>query len=356
MLFSLPDRRLWFSLVAASLLLVTSFSLNAYAAGGHDLPPSNIGDRQVFLSFNAPSVADPSEMVAMSYSFMDKASGDNVRHVTYFLTVSNPQGEQTFSEVLHGHDGTVNVQFRPGDGQYKVNANYDNLAASYVADQGGLITVVGPVFADQGSYTINVEVNGIDYDNTFLPEPIKYDYVLTIAEAKNFDVQYQDTTFNVTVSSPPLVEQVTLNPDNKQLVIQYPSEEWQHFDNFQVYVDIPNEMMSGPFTASFNGMQLQVTEEKKDDKTTTLILNGTHLDVIQMNNSGDNNTSGSMERRDMDMSNNASQQKQQQQNSIVITATNAVPEFLLVLPIAAAAIATAIMIARKIKTIQCSLF
>jgi Na+(H+)/acetate symporter ActP len=86
-----------------------------------------------------------------------------------------------------------------------------------------------------------------------------------------------------------------------------------------------------------------------------LILNGTHLDVIQMNNS-DNNTSGSMERRDMDMSNNASQQKQQQQNSIVITATNIVPEFPLVLPIAAAAIATAIMIARKIKTIQCSLF
>jgi len=310
-----------------SFLVIPLILDHAYGAGGHDLPPSNIGDRQVFPSFNAPPVADPSEMVAMSYLFMDKAGGDNVRHVTYFLTVSNPHGEQTFSEVLHGHDRTVNVQFRPGDSQYKVNANYDNPATSYVADQGGLITVVGPVFADQGSHIINVEVNGIDYDNTFLPQPIKYDYLLTIAKAKNFDVQYQDTTFNVTVSSPSLVEQVTLNPDNKQLVIQYPSEEWQHFDNFQVYVDIPNEMMSGPFTASFNGMQLQVTEEKKDDKTTTLILNGTHLDVIEMNNS-DNNTSGSMEGNDMDMGNNASQQmQQQQQNSIVITATKLYQNF-----------------------------
>jgi type III secretory pathway component EscV len=63
-----------------------------------------------------------------------------------------------------------------------------------------------------------------------------------------------------------------------------------------------------------------------------------------------------MEGHDMDMGNNASEQMQQQQNSIVITATNAVPEFPLVLPIAAAAIVTAIMFARKIKTIQCSLF
>lgn len=174
-----------FSLTTTLFTVFSLISTNAYGQGGHhNLPPSDIGGREVFLSFNAPSIADPSEEIDMSYSFIDKATGKNVNHVTYFLTISDPQGNQTFSEVLHGHDGTVRLQFRPGEGQYRVNANYDNLAASYVPDPAGLITVTGPVFAKQGNYTVNIEVNGIDYDNTFLPEPIKYQYSLIVASAQ----------------------------------------------------------------------------------------------------------------------------------------------------------------------------
>jgi len=156
-------------------------SIDAYGQGmGHNLPQSNLGGREVFLSFNASSIANPSDEVNMSLSFMDNATGKNVNHVTYLLAISNPQGNQTFSEVLHGHDGTVTLKFRPGESPYRVNANYDNLAASYVPDQAGIITVTGPVFAAPGTYTVNVEVNGIDYDNSFLPEPIKYHYPLAV--------------------------------------------------------------------------------------------------------------------------------------------------------------------------------
>jgi hypothetical protein len=174
-----------FYLVMTLFTVLSLVSTNAYGQlGHHNLPPSNIGGREVFLSFNAPPIADLSEEIDMSYSFVDKATGNNVNHVTYFLTISDPQGNQTFSEVLHGHDGTVRLKFRPGEGQYRVNANYDNLAASYVPDPAGLITVTGPVFAKQGNYTVNIEVNGIDYDNTFLPEPIKYQYSLIVASAQ----------------------------------------------------------------------------------------------------------------------------------------------------------------------------
>jgi hypothetical protein len=141
--------------------------------------------------------------------------------------------------------------------------------------------------------------------------------------------------FNANVSSPLQAEKVELNPENKHLTIQYPGGEWQHFDDFQVYVDIPKEIMSGPFTAAFNGMELKVSEEQKDDRTTTLILNGTHLDVIQMNQSG-----GSMEGMEMEDS---------QQNTIVITATSVVPEFPFALPVAGAAIAAALVVARKVR-------
>jgi len=333
------DKRVFIILAISVSFLFVSLPLDyAYGAGGHDLPPSDIGDRQAFLRFNAPSIASGSE-VSMSYSLIDESTGSNIQHVTYFLTVVDPEGQNAFSEVLHGHDGTVNVEFRSGsEGQenYKINANYDNLAASHVADQAGLITVVGPVFDNLGTYKVDIEVSGIDFDNTFLPEPLKYDYTLAIAEAQVFDVSYQEATFNVNIVSPSAVEEVTLEPERKQLIIQYPSGEWQHFDDFRVYVDIPNEMMYGPFTAVFNGMELEVSEERKDDKTTTLVLNGTHLDVL-MNDSADG-----ME--GMDVNGPA-----QQQNAIVITATSAVPEFPLALPLAAAGLGLAIVIAREAK-------
>jgi hypothetical protein len=315
-----------FSLIMTLFTVLSLISTNAYGQGGHhNLPPSNIGGREVFLSFNAPPIADPSEKIDMSYSFMDKTIGNNVNHVTYFLTISNPQGNQTFSEVLHGHNGTVRLQFQPGEGQYRVNANYDNLAASYVPDPGGLITVTGPVFAEQGIYTVNIEVNGIDYDNTFLPEPIKYQYSLVVASAQEFPVSYEGTNFNVNVTSPISIQNVTLRPESKQLIIQYPSGEWQHLDNFQVYVDIPKQVMSEPFTAVFNGMQMNVTqvEQQSDNRTTSLLLNGSHLDLLQMTNQtsgGDDDGGGGMQRMEGMNMTQPTTDAGRQQNAIIITA------------------------------------
>ena len=313
-----------FSILATLFTVLSLISTNAYGQGGHhNLPPSNIGGRDVLLSFNAPAIADPSEEIDMSYSFMDKATGNNVNHVTYFLAISDPQGNQTFSEVLHGHDGTVRLQFKSGEGQYRVNANYDNLAASYVADPAGLITVTGPVFAEQGTYTVDIEVNGIDYDNTFLPEPIEYQYSLVVASAQEFPVSYGDMNFNVNITSPISIQNVTVKPENNQLIIQYPSGEWQHLDNFQVYVDIPNQMMSEPFTAVFNGMQMNVTQlqQQSDARITSLLLNGSHLDLLQMTNqtlAGDNSNMQAMD--GMNMTQPTTDAVERQQNAIIITA------------------------------------
>jgi hypothetical protein len=326
----LLSRKTGFSIGIALFAALSLISTNAYGQGGHhNLPPSNIGGREVFLSFNAPPIADPSGEIDMSYSFMDKATGNNVNHVTYFLTISEPRGNQTFSEVLHGHDGTVRLQFQPGgEDQYRVNANYDNLAASYVSDPGGLITVTGPVFAEQGTYTVNIEVNGIDFDNTFLPEPIKYQYSLVVASAQQFPVSYEGTNFNVNVTSPISIQSVTLKPENNQLIIQYPSGEWQHVDNFQVYVDIPKQMMSEPFTAVFNGMQMNVTQvqqQQSDNRTTSLLLNGSHLDLLEMTNqtSGGDDDGGGMQGMEgmegMNMTQTTTDAGRQQ-NAIIITA------------------------------------
>jgi hypothetical protein len=144
-----------------------------------------------------------------------------------------------------------------------------------------------------------------------------------VAEAKKFPVSSEDVNFNVNVSSPLSIQNVELKPESKQLIIQYPSGEWQHFDNFQVYVDIPKEMMSGPFIAVFNRMELEVSEVQKDNGTTTLFVNGTHLDLMEMNQTSEGGMDG-MEGMDME---ERAMEGGSQQNAIVITAPTVVPEF-----------------------------
>jgi hypothetical protein len=135
------------------------------------------------------------------------------------------------------------------------------------------------------------------------------------------------------VSSLLEIEKVKLNPENKhslQFGIQVANgSTLMTLRSMSIY---SKKMMSGPFTAVFNGMKLEVTEEYKDDRTTTLFLNGTRLDVMQMNQSG-----RSMEGMEMEESD--------QQNAIVITATSVIPEFPLAIPVAGAAIVAALIVA-----------
>jgi hypothetical protein len=113
-----------------------------------------------------------------------------------------------------------------------------------------------------------------------------------------------------------------LKPESKQLIIQYPSGEWQHLDNFQVYVDVPKQMMSEPFTAVFNGMQMNVTQvqQQSDNRITSLLLNGSRLDLLHMTNQtlgGDGSDMQGMEGMNMTQSTTGAGT---QQNAIIITA------------------------------------
>ncbi len=44
---------------------------------------------------------------------------------------------------------------------YKINANFDTLSASHLADYSGPIKVIGDIFSP-GNYTISLEVTGVD--------------------------------------------------------------------------------------------------------------------------------------------------------------------------------------------------
>ncbi len=55
---------------------------------------------------------------------------------------------------------------------YRINANFDTLSASYMADYSGPIEVIGNIFS-LSNYTVTLEVTGVNFVNLFLPVPLK---------------------------------------------------------------------------------------------------------------------------------------------------------------------------------------
>ena len=175
-------------------LPITSFSIGtittdysnikgAYGQGGHghNLPPSIIGDREISLNFNNPQINSATEKNVINFALVDNKTGNNIPHVTYIVSIYNQENKNAFTANLHGHDGEIKLEFlNTGFEGYNILANYDTLAASYVSDFGSPIKIDGSIFSDPGKYRVVTEITGIDFDNTFLPEPLKYEYNIEV--------------------------------------------------------------------------------------------------------------------------------------------------------------------------------
>ena len=86
-----------------------------------------------------------------------------------------------FTANLHGHDGEIKLEFHnKGLENYIINANYDTLSACYVSNLVSQIKIDGSVFSNPGKYRVVAEITGIDFDNTFLPDPLKYEYTINV--------------------------------------------------------------------------------------------------------------------------------------------------------------------------------
>ena len=148
---------------------------------GHNLPPSIVGDREIFLNFTKPQIESTAENGIINFALVDKKTGNNIPHVTYIVGIYNQENKNMFTANLHGHNGEIKLEFHNKELEnYNINANYDTLSASYVSDFGSPIKIDGSVFSNPGKYRVVAEITGIDFDNTFLPEPLKYEYTINV--------------------------------------------------------------------------------------------------------------------------------------------------------------------------------
>lgn len=62
---------------------------------------------------------------------------------------------------------------------YRINAYIDTLSGSFMADYSGPIKVIGNIFS-LSNYTVTLEVTDVDFDNLFLPVPLKFEFPVSI--------------------------------------------------------------------------------------------------------------------------------------------------------------------------------
>jgi hypothetical protein len=119
---------------------------------------------------------------------MDNKTSKNIPHVTYIISINDNENKKLLTENFHGHGGDIDLEFTNTDlEKYRISANYDTLAASYVPDFGSPIKIEGKIFSKSEEYKIIAEITGIDFDNTFLPEPLKYEFIINVKEKRNSD-------------------------------------------------------------------------------------------------------------------------------------------------------------------------
>jgi len=145
---------------------------------GHNMPMVSLGDRNAMLNFNSTQLPSTNN-VQLDFTLMDNKTGNNIQHTTYLVTISN-ESQRLFTETVHSHDGHILMEFVPSPIEpYKINANFDTLSASYIADYSGPIKVIGNIFLP-GNYTVSLEVTGVDFDNLFLPTPLEFEFPVSV--------------------------------------------------------------------------------------------------------------------------------------------------------------------------------
>lgn len=159
-----------------SFVSINNLTVHAqFGHGNHELPAANLGDRSAVLNFENNPVQNGNGM-DLKFSLIDQNNNQPIPHITSAVSIIY-NNNSVFREMLHGHEGIISLRFIDKEiANYNINANYDNLAASYVSDYGAPIKVEGPVLLKPGNYTINAEIIGVDFDNIFLPEPLEYKF------------------------------------------------------------------------------------------------------------------------------------------------------------------------------------
>jgi hypothetical protein len=174
-----------------------------HGVGGETLPPVQIDGKNVTLSlFVNPPTFDKN---IGEYEILIKTSETNTQavipHITYLVEISR-NGEQLLSERFHDDSSNLSIKIIPKntEGATIQGSNFGELGWMKNTDLFPL-KVEGPIFLSGGLYKFHIEILTINADSNKLPNPVKFDAAISIAEKTNYPISYQDKDYSIGVMS-----------------------------------------------------------------------------------------------------------------------------------------------------------
>ncbi|MDE1866116.1 MAG: hypothetical protein KGI08_00195 [Thaumarchaeota archaeon] len=204
-----------FSLFAFLLVSVIFSSLprNAFGDGFamENLPPASVGNRQVQLFIQVtPTIlySGSGQQPTVFFRWFDAKTNQTLSHISFFLTITK-HNQLLFRELLHTHDGILNMEINPTNGpDWTVYADKEPILNGWVPDNGDdPIVVDGPIFNEGGLYHFNIQMFSIDYDNNIFdttdnPASVpNFDAYLSVGDVSSHNLTYKGNTYNSTVIS-----------------------------------------------------------------------------------------------------------------------------------------------------------
>ncbi|MGH9923140.1 MAG: hypothetical protein ACRD38_10340, partial [Nitrososphaerales archaeon] len=153
--------------------------------------PASIGDRLATVRVDmrpAFLLAEAPQDATIEMRLFDTKTDITIQHVTFFVTLS--KGDKVLMrDWFHAHDGDLFIKIRPAQ-QAKVvlNAPQDPILNGYIGSRDQPVLATGPIFLEGGLYHFAIEIFSIDFDQTILDPPIKYDAYISIGETTTYPV------------------------------------------------------------------------------------------------------------------------------------------------------------------------
>ncbi|MFQ5940352.1 MAG: hypothetical protein ACE5KA_01455 [Nitrososphaerales archaeon] len=164
----------------------------AYGHGlSGDQVTASIGDRDATLTVDmkpAFLLAEAPQDATIEMRLFDTSTDRAIEHVTYFVALK--KGDTVLMrEWFHAHDGDLFIKIRPKDQENTVvNAPEEPILGGKLGSRDAPALATGPIFLEGGLYHFAVEIFSIDFDQTILDPPIKYDAYISIGETTTYPV------------------------------------------------------------------------------------------------------------------------------------------------------------------------
>ena len=177
------------SLLVGATIQITP--VYGHGLSGDMAMPASVGDRLATVRVDmkpAFLLAEAPQDATIEMKFFDTKTNNAILHVTYFVTLT--KGDKVLMrDWFHAHDGDLFIKVRPTQQSSVVlNAPQDPIMNGYVGSKDAPVLAQGPIFVEGGLYHFAIEIFTIDFDNTILDPPLKFDAYVSIGETTTFSV------------------------------------------------------------------------------------------------------------------------------------------------------------------------